>query len=342
MNDSRILFITNDSFDLLHSRVPFALYLEARGKIKVDLSLFSNESNSDYLSYPKTLRGIYNLNKQINTNSYTHIIVRTIELSVILGPILLFNTANKRIVYITGLGRMWGNKLTLKRRVFRVLYLSYLRILKVSGIKFWVQNDDDFRDLGLENYGSILNGSGIRLPDMSLKSIKYNQILFAGRITYEKGFDDLITLASKLPDKWNLVLCGNLDPGISKRDLSIFNDLIAERKIIYHGFVQDLSELLEYSSFAFYPTSYREGTPRFVLEAMCHGLIPIIPYVPGCKRLLSEGLAFDLEDEDWLTDLVNMSDETYLDWTDHNYSLIERVYSQEVVFQEKFKLLCSY
>ena len=338
----KILFVTNDYFDLINSRVPFASYLESRHQIKMSLVLISNQENTHCLVFPKTLNGLKKLARYMKGENHTILIVRGVELSIILLPILVFYSSIKRIIYITGLGKLWGNKLTISNTIFRSVYGIYIYLLNLRGTNFWVQNEDDLAELRLKTIGDIVNGSGVKIQKSLLVRDLRTQILYAGRITYEKGFSHLLTLARSLPDHWKLVVCGELDTNISKKDLDVFMKLSAGNKIEYMGFVNDMGEMFERCSFAFYPTSYREGTPRFVLEAMSNGLIPVIPYVPGCKKIIDEGKSVNMSNNDWLEKLLNLDDETYVKWAGYNHSLIEKVYSQEVVYNEKYRLLCSY
>lgn len=338
----KVLFVTNDYFDLINSRAPFASYLESHHQTKVTLVLISNHENADFLVFPKTLNGLKKLARYMKSENYTILIVRGVELSIILSPILAFCSSVKRIIYITGLGSLWGNKLTMRNSIFRGFYGIYIYLLRLRGANFWAQNEDDLSELRLKSIGDIVNGSGVKFQNGPFVHDLTTQILFAGRITYEKGFDHLITLAGALPDNWNLIVCGELDSSISKNDLEIFKTLAAENKIEYMGFIKEMPQMFERCSFAFYPTSYREGTPRFVLEAMGNGLIPVIPYVPGCKKIIDDGKAINMSSNNWQEKLLNMDDEIYVEWVEYNRHLIEKVYSREAVYKEKYRLLCSY
>ena len=228
----KLLFITNDHFDLIYSRVPFRNYLNLQKNTSCTTLLISKNVNSDHLTFSKNIDGVIKLIKYIKNENYNILIVRGVELSIILSPLLFYFSRLKKIIYITGLGRLWGIKASIKNLWFRFSYKIYINLLQSIGVKFWVQNDDDLVELGIEKTGSLVNGSGIKLP-VNLSKRKVNsRILYAGRISYEKGFNELIKLANALPRNWDLVVCGDLDPRISKSDIKIFRKLIDSRKII--------------------------------------------------------------------------------------------------------------
>ena len=337
----KVLFLTNDYFDLIHSRRPFVEFLNSNKDIECSLGLVSNIEYSDCLRFDRSFKGLKDLRNFIRRENYSLVISRGVELSIVLLPILIFCKI-KKVVYITGLGSLWGKKLTLRTFPFRLIFKFYISVLKTVGCKFWVQNDDDLVELGLAEYGSVLNGSGVKFRENLISKEKNHQILFAGRITYEKGFHKLLELAMELPDGWKLYICGDLDSSISNKDVEKFMNTNRLGKMIYKGFEKDLTSYFEKCSFAYYPTSYREGTPRFILESMNNGLLPLVPYVPGCKNILDKGRGLNVAKNNWVQELLMMDKSYFLECIEHNRNLIRRNYSSEVVFQEKLRLLCTY
>lgn len=84
-------------------------------------------------------------------------------------------------------------------------------------------------------------------------------------------------------------ICGPLDSGpdgISKGEL---NELIVDGAVTYIGPVKDVRYEIQNCSVYVLP-SYREGTPRTVLEAMAMGIPIITTDVPGCRQTVDEGV----------------------------------------------------
>ncbi|EKA1736735.1 glycosyltransferase, partial [Salmonella enterica] len=63
-----------------------------------------------------------------------------------------------------------------------------------------------------------------------------------------------------------------------------------EHDLIYPGHVENVQDWLEKSSVFVLPTSYREGVPRVIQEAMAIGRPVITTNVPGCKDIINDGV----------------------------------------------------
>lgn len=107
-------------------------------------------------------------------------------------------------------------------------------------------------------------------------------ILAVGRITPEKGFDDLIRAIQTLDPGLPLVIAGAPDHDIAYLDS--LKALDTSRRVIFTGFTTG-DNLLQLYSHArlFVMSSVNEGFPIAMLEAMTYGLPIIATDIPGTR-----------------------------------------------------------
>ncbi|KMQ70428.1 hypothetical protein ACM44_12380 [Chryseobacterium koreense CCUG 49689] len=110
-------------------------------------------------------------------------------------------------------------------------------------------------------------------------SLSAKKIIAAGRISFQKNFEDLVQvfdlLKSDFPD-WEVHIYGDDYLGRRAEIQSQINELGLERNIFFKGVTEDLKEtFLDYSIYAM--TSNHETFPMVLLEALAVGL-PIVSY----------------------------------------------------------------
>ena len=84
-------------------------------------------------------------------------------------------------------------------------------------------------------------------------------------------------------------MVGGLEENIDGINFSDIQSWISEGLIDYKGNVSDVRPEIEECSIFVLP-SYREGTPRSVLEAMSMGRAIITTDVPGCRETVIDGI----------------------------------------------------
>ncbi len=205
----------------------------------------------------------------------------------------------RRYALITGLGYAFTGaprgKRWLIQRVTRGLYARALKC--ASGVFF--QNPDDaalFRDLGLVPTFvpiTVVNGSGIDtevfttapLPEMPIK------FLLIARLLGDKGIREYAAAAQNIrrthPDiEFHLV--GGTDPNPDAIPEAEVRGWYAVGDIVWHGALSDVRPAIAAAHVYVLP-SYREGTPRSVLEAMSMGRPIITTDAPGCRETVVQG-----------------------------------------------------
>lgn len=199
---------------------------------------------------------------------------------------------------ITGLGYAFMGSTWKQRMLGRVAKFLYRTALKRNHGVFF-QNEDDaelFTNQQLldPDKVTITGGSGVDLEHYAVEPLPEKvRFLMCGRILVEKGVREFFEAAGlvkkRFPDA-EFVYVGPFDVGnpaaISESQLAEMN---AENQVEVHGFAEDVRPFFRDCSVFVLP-SYREGTPRTVLEAAAMGRPVITTNGPGgCRQTVREG-----------------------------------------------------
>ena len=182
---------------------------------------------------------------------------------------------------------------------------SILKVLRVTHNKKRLavifQNNDDkaiFLNAKImkEEQCAFTNGSGINLqnydytPEPNDGPIK---VIFTARMVEDKGTMILIDAAKKLESEYKgkvqFLLCGGLDTnpnGITKEMLESRCD---SECIQWLGHRKDVLELLKQSHIMAFPSWYREGLPKSVIEAEAIGRPVVTTDSVGCRDTVIDG-----------------------------------------------------
>ena len=112
------------------------------------------------------------------------------------------------------------------------------------------------------------------------------------RLVTDKGVMEYCEAAKEIRTKFpNAVfqLAGKLDPNPSGFKYSKLKEYVEKNDIEYFGHINDVKSLLNNCRYFVLP-SYREGTPRSVLEAMSVGRPIITTNTAGCKETVEDGI----------------------------------------------------
>jgi len=198
---------------------------------------------------------------------------------------------------ITGLGYAFLGGLNPKRLAIRlVAMLMYRRALAASQLVIFQNEDDrsDFRRLRLlpaARRSLIVNGSGVDLDHFTPEPVPaQTSFLMIARYLRDKGILEYGAAAARLKAEFPEVrirLAGWLDEApdaIGQAEL----DSIVAGGVEDLGRLADVREAIAGASVYVLP-SYREGTPRTVLEAMATGRAVITTDAPGCRGTVVDG-----------------------------------------------------
>lgn len=205
----------------------------------------------------------------------------------------------KRYALITGLGYAFTGEASGKRRlVQRLARRLYTQALSRADRVFF-QNPDDqalFGQLGLLSNrvpSQVVNGSGIdtvRFEQAPLPKGAPSFLLIA-RLLGDKGIREYVAASAKVRELYPQTvfrLVGFIDENPDSITQQELDQWIAEGHVEYLGALDDVRPAIADASVYVLP-SYREGTPRTVLEAMAMGRPIITTDAPGCRETVIEG-----------------------------------------------------
>jgi glycosyltransferase involved in cell wall biosynthesis len=242
------------------------------------------------------LKYLYNLYSFFKKEKIDVVLGYTIK-PVVYGSIAAKLAGVKNIKsMITGAGYVftaWTTKAKLIKIIVSILYKIGLACSK--NIIF--QNPDDMEEFIQNNLAKrkkchIVNGSGVNMELFTRSDFPDKLTFFMlSRVMYSKGVREYLEAASRIkknyPDIKFMLLgaCENIQDSISEEDL---NDYVEKGIIEYHKENPDVRKFYDMCSVYVLP-SYREGTPRTVLEAMAKGRPIITTDTPGCRETVKDG-----------------------------------------------------
>lgn len=204
-----------------------------------------------------------------------------------------------RYAMVNGLGYAFTAGKGIKRKIVRkiVAKLYKLAFAGVDGVIF--QNTDDrafFKANSLcptARKMVVVNGSGVDLELFSQEDQRKESPIFLmiARLLRDKGvmeYCEASRLVKAVCPEAEFHLVGPVDPNPSAIPLDFVRQWEQTGVGRYLGEIRDVRPLLADCSVYVLP-SYREGTPRTVLEAMAVGRAIITTDAPGCKETVSEG-----------------------------------------------------
>lgn len=322
MSQKKYLFIANSLFTIINFRSELIESILGVGDevtvVCPKNDLFDlGEENNKLLSYPNLeLRHVELSRSGLNPYSDLKYFFKLMRVIGEVRPDVVVCYTIKPVIYgsiassfkgvhtiasnMTGLGYVFtdnGLKASLIRRV--VKFQMFLA-LRCNDIIFF-QNPDDYQLIS-ETVGipeklrvSLINGSGVNLerfrPLSDVAKIKFS-FIFVGRLIKEKGIFEFLQMAADIKSrhpKATFTILGAFDDHPSAVPRKLIEDYVDRGIVQYEGYVSNVSSVLSKHEVCILP-SYREGTPRSVLEAMAIGMPVITTNAPGCRETVIDGL----------------------------------------------------
>ncbi|MFA7288383.1 MAG: glycosyltransferase family 4 protein [Melioribacteraceae bacterium] len=319
----KILLIENSSLDFYNSRVPLYNYLKNNGRLiyvfvpndeyakeiqNKGINVITYEFNRD----DKGLVQLFKLVKVYKTviKKYDIDIIHSFRFQPNLLNVLA-NLFNKRkvVLHITGLGIAFSNS-TFKYKLLKIVSLLIFQLKLFRANKVIVQNDNDAEDILLfglwKKKIKVIYGSGVATTsfDKTLfqrdllrdnMKIANSDIVFicVTRLIWEKGIKEMVDAFLALKNKYpnnKLWIVGGVDEDNPRSISSSYIDEFEnDNTIFFMGRKKNIKELLASSDAYIYPSYYREGIPRGILEALSMSLPIITTKMPGCNLTVFQG-----------------------------------------------------
>jgi glycosyltransferase involved in cell wall biosynthesis len=260
----------------------------------VPRSIRLSNSSLNPLGSLRTIRELRETLREIDPHT---VFAYTIKPIVLGAPAAARARVPRFIPIVTGVGFAFTPGRELKRRLSGLAArLLYRRAFACSALAIFQNPDDrdDFGRMGLLPAGlatALVGGSGVDLGHFAARPVPpRTSFLLIARLLGDKGIREYGEAARRLkrlhPDI-GIALVGYPDQSPDALGPEEIERLVAGG-VDYVGRMDDVRPALEACSVYVLP-SYREGTPRSVLEAMAVGRAIITTDAPGCRETVIAG-----------------------------------------------------
>lgn len=138
--------------------------------------------------------------------------------------------------------------------------------------------------------GSGVNVDRFALMDRQGRDEKAPVVVMLGRLLRQKGILEFVEVAKRIQADWPLaefLLAGEEDS--VHPDAVTLQWLEEQNSVQYLGWLSDVLPLLDKADILLFPSYYREGLPRVILEAAATGLPTVAFDVPGVREAVQDG-----------------------------------------------------
>jgi glycosyltransferase involved in cell wall biosynthesis len=231
-----------------------------------------------------------------------------------LRPDLLHNIAQKPVLYgtlaarltgvravvngVAGMGWLFTSNAPRARLVRSLVGGAYRALLAAPNVRVLVQNPDDQAQVR-----QLTGVTPVRLPGSGVDVSRFVpggeppepvMVVLASRMLWDKGVGDFVAAARLLRQRGStarFVLVGTPDPG---NPASVSEDQLIDWQqegcIEWWGYRADMPEVLAQAHIACLPSYYREGLPKFLIEAAAAGLPLVTTDATGCREAVNPGV----------------------------------------------------
>ncbi len=225
--------------------------------------------------------------------------------------------------------------------------------------KVFFQNPDDRtlfidRKLVREDVTDLVPGSGIDLKKFAVAEFNRNKsftFLLISRLITDKGVMEFVDAVKKLKSNGlnaHFQILGAKDPAHHRGiPIATINEWVESKTVEYLGTTRDVREFITKADCIVLP-SYREGTPRTLLEAASSAKPIITTDVPGCHHVVDHnhnGLLCKIKDADDLAakmnEMANYDDSTLIKLGQNGRRKMEQEFDEKIVISKYLQTLDS-
>lgn len=322
----RIIFFCNDSHSFLHYREDLLKKLIFLG-YEVSCIIPYNTINKKIkklgvsvyeINYKRHFSVTYDILTIISVCKILFIhkfdIIQTITLKPNIYGILLsfIFKIKKRYALVTGAGPLLNTRVRSIGKFRKTILHILLKISLRYATNVIFQNKDDIRDFikyrfVKETQSELVEGSGVDSKIFSLKNVNRSDIskiklkyklkksekviLMVGRLIVSKGIIDLLKASkeNKLKVKFIIIAPREknyfFNESINQSEINKYKN---SKLILIDKYINDIRPFLSISDLVIYPSNYREGIPRFLIEALAFSKPILTKKNPGCKETVIE------------------------------------------------------
>jgi glycosyltransferase involved in cell wall biosynthesis len=364
----RIAIVLNTSWNIYNFRMNFVKALQANGhEVHTiapvdDYTHFLTEAGCIHHPVRMDSRGanpikdsaliveLYSIYKKIKPDVVLHYTIKPNVYGTLAASMLKIPVINN----VCGLGTVF-----LKDNLVSAVAIALYKISFRFANKVFFQNSDDlqlFLDKKLVGKDAVdlVPGSGIDLSKFKPMSYKRNErftFLLISRLISDKGVYEYIDAIQKLRSNGvdaRFQVLGAMDPehkrGIQKE---VIDNWITNGTIEYLGTTDNVREFIAKADCVVLP-SYREGTPRTLLEAASSCKPIIATDVPGCNHVVVNnynGLLCRMKDANDLADkmqsMSKLTDERLQQFGLNGRAKIEAEYDESIVIKKYLAALSA-
>lgn len=268
--------------------------VEALGLKMMELPI--NPTGKNILEELKTFWFLFKLYRKNKDAIVHHVGLK----DILWGSIAAKLTGVKGMVdAVSGLGVIFSedSPLIIAKAILLLLRFTHHR----KGTRIIFQNHED-EQLFLDNHVIrkenmvFIKGSGVNLDEFSYTPQPLSgtvKVLFTARMVKEKGVTVLIDAAERLrktyEGKVEFWLCGGLSKNPKALQKSELQQLCDGSYIQWLGYRSDIRQLLQQANIMAFPSYYREGVPRSLIEACAIGRPIITTDSIGCRDTVDDG-----------------------------------------------------
>ncbi|UBM57646.1 glycosyltransferase family 4 protein [Marinilongibacter aquaticus] len=315
----KVLLIENFGEDFFRARLPFVKFLSNKGYRVFALIPEGEYADNvrregvEVITYKLDRRNKSVLQILRLARIYRRIIVEhnfDITHSFRFQPNLIHSFAsifanNRVVLHVTGLGIAFSIssiKYWFYRNISRILYLFQFLIADTV----IVQNPDDIDDFflteRLKRKVVVIKGSGVDIEKFcSLRETFEERVsenltfVCVTRLIWEKGIFELTQAFKQVIEEYGSGITLNIIGWVDEDNpRAVDNEFIklfeSNNQINFLGKRDGVLDFLRTSDVFIYPTYYREGIPRGILEALAVGLPIVTTSTPGCNLTVIEGV----------------------------------------------------